>query len=291
MTVDDETGQVNDEADEPGWEVDPDDAWGLAVLEALGRQLRMQREQAGIKAATFGRAIGYGEAMVYKVEGGRRIPKQAYLLNSDKVLKANGVVAAMWEDFSKIRYPKTIRRLTELEARAVELQLYDPLTVHGLLQTPEYARALFQMRRPAYSAEQVEDAVAARMARRAAFERSPAPELSFVQDEWTLRRCLGGKLVLRRQLEHLLVVGQMSNVEIQIMPMDREEHAGVDGGIEVLKFSDGTATGRSPGIFNGRPVSEPKQLRILELRFGIVRAQALTPRESTGHIEQLLGET
>lgn len=83
----------------------------------------------------------------------------------------------------------------------------------------------------------------------------------------------------------------MPNVEIQVMPMDREEHAGVDGGIEVLKFEDGTAVGRSPGVANGRPVHDPRQLRILQLRYGIIRAQALTPRESAAFIEQLLGET
>jgi hypothetical protein len=78
---------------------------------------------------------------------------------------------------------------------------------------------------------------------------------------------------------------------IQVMPMDREEHAGVDGGIEVLKFADGSAVGRSPAVANGRPVSEPRNLRILELRYGIIRAQALTPRESRTFIDQLLGET
>jgi hypothetical protein len=75
------------------------------------------------------------------------------------------------------------------------------------------------------------------------------------------------------------------------MPVDREEHAGVDGGIEVLKFEDGTAIGRSPAVANGRPVSDLKQLRILELRHGIVRAQALTPPESTAFIESLLEES
>lgn len=63
------------------------------------------------------------------------------------------------------------------------------------------------------------------------------------------------------------------------------------GLIEVLKFNDGTAVGRSDGAFNGRPVSDPKQLRILELRYGMIRAQALPPRESLAFIEQVLGET
>ena len=58
-----------------------------------------------------------------------------------------------------------------------------------------------------------------------------------------------------------------------------------------VKFEDGTATGRSDGAFNGRPTSDPKELRILELRYSTIRAQALTPRESLAFIEQLLGET
>lgn len=60
---------------------------------------------------------------------------------------------------------------------------------------------------------------------------------------------------------------------------------------ELPKFNDGTATGRSEGAFSGRPVTDMKQLRILEMRYGIIRAEALTPRETLAFIEQLLGET
>jgi transcriptional regulator with XRE-family HTH domain len=253
--------------------------------------LKLRREAVGMRAAEFGAAVGYGEDMVYKIEGGKRIPRPDYLDRADEVLGAGGLLAAMKEDVKKVRYPKKVRDLAQMEARAVELQLYDPLNIHGLLQTPEYARSLFMMRRPAFTSDDVERGVAARVARKAVFEREPAPELSFVQEEWVLRRPLGGKMLLRQQLEHLLELGQLRNVEIQVMPMAREEHAGAEGGIEVLKFEDGSAVGRSPGVANGRPVSEPRQLRILELRYGIIRAQALPPRESLAFIEQLLGET
>ncbi|PZG94452.1 transcriptional regulator [Streptomyces sp. NTH33] len=294
MSVDGEavrTRVAPEATDEPGWEVDPDDDWALAVVATVGRQLRLRREALGMRVAEFSAAVGYGDDLVYKIESGKRIPRPEYLDAADAVLSAGGLVSEMKEDLKKVRYPKKIRDLAQLEARAVELQLYDPLNIHGLLQTPEYTRGLFQMRRPAYAADDVERGVAARMARKAVFDRDPAPELSFIQDEWTLRRRLGGRMAVRRQLEHLLEVGQLRNVEIQVMPMDREEHAGVDGGIEVLKFEDGTAVGRSPGVASGRPVSDLRQLRILELRYGIIRAQALTPRESTAFIEQLLGET
>ncbi|MGC0375092.1 helix-turn-helix domain-containing protein [Streptomyces sp. SAI-229] len=294
MSVSDEAVRVGtemDQTDEPGWEVDPDDDWALAGVATVGRQLRLRREAAGMRVNDFAVAAGYGADLVYKIETGKRIPRPEYLDTADEVLNAGGLIAAMHEDVKKVRYPKKVRDLAQLEARAVELQLYDPLHIHGLLQTPEFTRTLLTMRRPAYSTEEVERFIAARVARKAIFERDPAPDLSFVLEEWTLRRPLGGRAILRGQLEHLIKAGQLRNVELQVMPMERDEHAGVDGGIEVLKFEDGSAVGRSPAVANGRPVSDLRQLRILELRYGIIRAQALTPRESAVFIEQLLGET
>ncbi|MFH8452319.1 helix-turn-helix domain-containing protein [Streptomyces fungicidicus] len=291
MSVNGEAVRVGTGTDEPGWEVDPDDDWALAVIATVGRQLRLRREATGMRVPDFAVAVGYGEDLVYKIETGKRIPRPEYLDTADGVLDAGGLIAAMKEDVRRVRYPKKVRDLAQMEARAVELQLYDPLHIHGLLQTPEFARALLTMRRPAYSTEEVERFIAARVARKAIFERDPAPDLSFVLEEWTLRRPLGGRAILRGQLEHLLEAGQLRHVELQVMPMERDEHAGVDGGIEVLKFEDGSAIGRSPAVAGGRPVSDLRQLRILELRYGIIRAQALTPRESAVFIEHLLGET
>ncbi|WP_086769887.1 helix-turn-helix domain-containing protein [Streptomyces bobili] len=291
MSVDGEAVRLTTEADEPGWEVDPDDEWGVAVLATVGRQLRLRREAVAMRAADFAVAVGYGEDLVYKVEGGKRIPRQEYLDKADEVLGAGGLIAATWEDVKKVRYPKKVRELGKLEAQAVEVALYSNHNIHGLLQTEEHMRALFDAWLPAYSDEETERMVAARMARRSIFDRSPAPTLSFVQEEVTLRRPVGGRMVWRRQLERLLELGQLRNVSFQVMPTGCEDHFGTGGLIEVLKFPDGTAVGRSESAFSGRPVSELKQLRILELRYGMIRAQALTPRESRALVEQMLGET
>ncbi|MFG2561194.1 helix-turn-helix domain-containing protein [Streptomyces sp. NPDC048496] len=292
MRVDaDGTERSGDETDEPGWEVDPDDESGAAVVATVGRQLRLRREAAGMRAAEFGVAIGYGEDQVYKVEAGKRIPRPEYLDRADDVLGADGLITAMKKDVAEVRYPKKIRDLARMEARAVELLSYGDHNLHGLLQTDEHARALLGTRRPAYSQDELERMVAARTARRSIFDRSPAPDLSFVLEEVTLRRPIGGTMVRRQQLEHLLEVGQMRNVEIQVMPTDRWDHPGTGGKIQVLKFSDGSGVGRTEGVHGGRPVSDPRQLRVLELRYGIIRAEALTPRESLAFIEQALGET
>ncbi|KQX33227.1 DNA-binding protein [Streptomyces sp. Root63] len=289
--VGDGTERGDGGVDEPGWDVDPDDESGAAVVAAVGRQIKAWREAAGMRACELGLALGYGEDLVYKVEGGRRIPRPEFMDGVDRAVGAGGKLAAMKSDLAEVRYPKKIRELAKLEAAAVEVLAYGNSSVHGLLQTTEYARALFSMRQPAYPQEEIERAVVARMARHAIFERSPAPTLGFVLEEVVLRRPLGGKMVLRRQLEHFLSISELRNVTVQVMPLDREEHAGIDGEIQVLKFKDGTAVGRSEGAFGGRPVSEPKHVRILDLRCGMIRAQALTPPESTAFIEQVLGET
>ncbi|MFB7111145.1 helix-turn-helix domain-containing protein [Streptomyces sp. NPDC056291] len=291
MSVDGEAVRLREEADEPGWEVDPDDEWGVAVITTVGRQLKLRREAVGMRAAEFGKAVGYGEDMVYKIEGGKRIPRQDYLNTADEVLRAGGLISATWEDVKKVRYPKKVRELAKLEAQAVEIGIYESNGINGLLQISEHARALFEAMQPPYSPDEVERMVAARVARASIFKRSPAPALSFVLEEAALCRPIGGTMVKRQQLERLLEVGRLHNVVLQVMPLDCETHSGMDGRIELLKFADGSAVGRSDGAFNGRPTSDPKHLRILELRYGTIRAQALSPRESLAFIEQLLGET
>ncbi|BDD74175.1 helix-turn-helix transcriptional regulator [Streptomyces sp. ME02-6979A] len=279
------------ETDESGWEVDPDDEWGVAVITTVGRQLKLRRDAAGMRAGDFGVAVGYGEDLVYKVEGGKRIPRQEYLDRADEVLGAGGLISAAWEDVKKVRYPKKVRELGKLEGKAVEIGLYECNIIAGLLQTPEHARALIEAAQPPYSPDDVDRMVAARLARRSVYERDPAPSMHFVLEEAPLRRQVGGTMVWRQQLERLLEVGRLHNVTLQVMPTNADAHPGLDGRIELLKFPDGTAVGRSDGAFNGRPITDPKHLRIVELRYGTIRAQALSPRESLAFIETLLGET
>ncbi|MGW7789758.1 MULTISPECIES: helix-turn-helix domain-containing protein [unclassified Streptomyces] len=291
MAVDVAAEPLKDEVSERGWEVDPDDEWGIAVITTVGRQLRLRREAVGMKVGDFAKAAGYGEDLVYKIESGKRIPRPEYLDKADEVLGAGGLLSAMKEDVQKVRYPKKVRQLKELEGKAVEIGVYECNSVHGLLQTPEHARTLIGAAQPPYSADDVDRMVAARLDRQSVFERTPAPSIHFVLEEAPLRRRVGGTMVWRQQLERLLEVGRLGNVTLQVMPTNTDVHPGLDGSIELLKFSDGKAVGRSDGLFSGRPVSEPKQLRVLELQYGTIRAQALPPRESLAFIEKLLGET
>jgi transcriptional regulator with XRE-family HTH domain len=270
--------------------------WGVDeassdLLKTIGRQIKLWRERAGLTQPELGQRIGYSEDLVSSVERGRRTPQPEFLDASDDVLGAEGMLKDFKADVEKARYPRKVRDLAKIEATAVSMSAYSTHNVQGLLQTEDYARALYQMRRPLLDEDTIERYVAARVARQGIFNRWPAPILSFVQEEVTLRRPLGGRAVMRGQLERLLDLGKLRNVEIQVMPTDREDHAGMSGEILLLNPKNAPTVARLAVQSYARLVTDRNEIRTLEARYGIIRAQALTPRESLEFIEKVLGET
>lgn len=274
-------------AEEAAWEEDET----AAVLKTVGKLVKLFRERAGMTQAELGAAIGYSLELVSSVERGRRVPQPEFLSKADEVLNAGGVLAAMQKDVAEARYPKKVRDLAKLETNAVELSLYANHNMHGLLQTEEYAHALYEMRCPALPEEEVERHVAARMARQEIITRARPPMLNFVLEEVLLRRPLGGKDCLRRQLEHLLEIGRLRHVNVQVMPTDRPDHAGLGGPMELIKLREGGSVGHTETQLTNRVISKPQEVQILEIRYGIIRSQALAPRESLAFIEKLWGES
>ncbi|MCZ2525375.1 helix-turn-helix domain-containing protein [Streptomyces sp. HB2AG] len=267
---------------------DGDDS--VAFLRCFGAQVKLFRERAGLTQAQLGTRIGYGEDLVAAVERARRIPRAEFIDKADDALEAGGVLRAMKDEVARARYPGFFRDAARLEAEAVELHAYDTHVIKGLLQTEEYARAVFGMRRPLLSEDTIEQRVAARMARQEIFSRWPAPLMSFVIEEAVLRRRIGGREVQRGQLEQLLAIGQKRNVEIQVMPLDREDHAGLSGPFTLME-TDRQQRFAYVEVQNvSRLQTERTTVRGLEAQYGIIRAQALTPRESVAFIEKLLGE-
>ncbi|WP_324789127.1 helix-turn-helix transcriptional regulator [Streptomyces sp. H51] len=259
-------------------------------LRCFGRQMKLLREAAGLTQAQLGERVGYGEAQIAAVEQGRRIPKPELIDAVDRAVGARGVLAAMKEEVAKARYPSFFRRYVQLEAEAVELHAYMNHVVKGLLQIKDYARAVFQMWRPLLSEEAIEQGVATRMERQRFFTRRPAPLLSFVIDEHVLRRPLGGREVQRGQLEQLLLYGHERNIEMQVMPLDREEHAGLAGPFTLIHLENQRRMAYVEVQGLSSLHTDPKKVSSLEATYGVLRAQALTPRESLAFIEKLLGE-
>ena len=261
---------------------------GEGFLRCFGRQLRLLREREGLTRSEFGARVGYGQDQIASVELGRRIPKPELIDRADEVLGAGGVLRAMKGEVARARYPAFFRDAVRLEAEAVELHAYDALVINGLLQTEEYARAVFAMWRPQLEEPLIKERVVARMARQRVFTRRPVPNLSFVIDEAALNRPLGGEAVWRGQLEQVLLVGQMRNVEIQVMPVSRQEHAGLAGPFTLMETKEGQRIAYTEVQGDSRVHTERDTVRKLEGTYGTIRAQALTPSESLAMVENLL---
>jgi hypothetical protein len=136
----------------------------------------------------------------------------------------------------------------------------------------------------------MEQRVAARLARQEIFSRRPAPHLSFVIEEAVLLRPLGGEAVWRGQLEYLMLMAEKRNVVIQVMPLSRQEHAGLAGPFTLMEAKDGRRIAYTEVQGDSRVHTERRKVRELERTYGIRRAQAHTPTESLALIEKLLGE-
>ncbi|MFJ3824866.1 helix-turn-helix domain-containing protein [Streptomyces nodosus] len=263
---------------------------GTGILRVFGRQLKRFRLRAGLERAELGARTGYSVSTIAAYEQGRRVPPPRFIDAADELLDAGGVLQEMKEEVARAQYPAFFRDAARLEAEAIELHAYDTHVVKGLLQTQDYARAVFAMRRPLLDEETIEQRVAARMLRQEIFSRWPAPLMSFVIEESALRRPIGGTDVHRGQLEQILMIGQNRNVEIQVMPLHREDHAGLAGPFTLIETTTGRRIAYAEVQKSSYLYTERTPVRELEAQYGIIRAQALTPRESMAYIEGLLGE-
>ncbi|MFI9112398.1 helix-turn-helix domain-containing protein [Streptomyces venezuelae] len=275
----------------------PSEVDGTAHLfRALGKIIKVLRKNAGLSQAELADITHCGEDLISSMERGVRTPQPDFLLRADPVLKAGGVLIAAVDDVrdalarARVRHPDWFRSFARAEAEAVALHYYEVQAVPGILQTPAYAEAVFRHRRPLYDEETIEKRLADRLARQVILEKWPAPTMSFVIEESVLRRPLGGREAFRKQLRRLVEVARMRTAHLQIMPTDREEHPALGGAFTLLTPKGRREVAYTESYGHPRLITDPEEVRMYTERYGIIRAQALTPRESLELIEKMLGE-
>lgn len=288
---------ANSEPDERRPERPAEEDGTAHLFRAVGKQIKVLRVRAGMSQKELGSAAHCGEDLISAMERGVRTPQPEFLELADPLLGAGGVLIAAVEDVreaqkkARTRHPEWYRGYAKMEAEALELHLYANQGVPGLLQTEDYARGVFSKRRPLLSEETVEKRVSDRLARQQIFERRPGPTCSFVLEEAVLQRPIGGHDVHIGQLGQLLRYGRMRNVEIQVLPTTCEEHPNMDGAFNLL-VPKGQHHQVAYTEAQGYPklITDPEEVRLIADRYGIMRAMALTPRESLDLIEKMLGE-
>ncbi|RLL70114.1 helix-turn-helix transcriptional regulator [Streptomyces sp. Z26] len=266
------------------------------LFRALGRQIKLLRERAGLTQRELGDRLGYGENLISSVERGRRVAQPELLDAVDELLDAGGLLSAAKEDVerakakARVKHPAWFRDYAGLEREADAISFFSTVTVPGLLQTEEYARVTFAVRRPLLDGETIEQRVTARLVRQEILTRWPSPLVTAVIDESVLRRAIGGQESQRGQLKHLLKMSRLRCITVQVLPLACEENAGVDGPFTLLTPNGKPQVGYLEVQGISRLITEQAEVRMLAERYGSIRGQALTPSDSAALIDRLLGE-
>lgn len=280
------------------WPETPAEADGTAHLfGTLRKQIKLLRQARGFSQKELADKVHCSMELVSAIERGTRLPQPDFLRLADEALDAGGLLKAAIEEVEKAltkartRHPEWYRGQAAMEAEALELHFYANHGMPGLLQTPEHAYAVFTDRRPLLDRETIETRVSDRLDRQKVFERQPMPIISYVLEEVILDRPIGGDEAHQTQLRRLLDVGRMRNVEIQVMPTHREEHPNLGTAFNLLvPKRQNHQVGYTEAQGYPRLITDAAEVRTLADRYGIMRAVALTPRESLALIERKLAE-
>lgn len=216
----------------------------------LGSQLRRLREANGISREDAGYSIRGSGSKISRLELGRvgfkerdvsdlltlyKVTDEAERATFlDMVRKSNE--PGWWHRYSDL-VPSWFQDYVGLEESASRIQTYEIQFVPGLLQTENYARAIATQGRPEASDQEVERRVRLRMQRQRLFQQPRAPRLWAVIDESVLHRPIGGRKVLREQIEHLLDVTKLPTISLQIVPLAVGRSA-AEGAFTILRFAE-----------------------------------------------------
>ncbi|MFF9765606.1 helix-turn-helix domain-containing protein [Streptomyces sp. NPDC014636] len=221
--------------------------WGGApsVLRMiLGRQLEELRTRAGLGYAEAGAAIGVSHSTIRRMEAAK--VARLRLADAEKLLQVYGVTdqeeidtflqsvreankRGWWHTYRDVM-PEWFAAYLSLEQAALQMRAYENQFVHGLLQTEDYARALLTAAEPHASTETTERRLALRMRRQEVLARPTPPRLWVVMDETALRRPVGGPEVMRAQIDHLIEVGRLPHITVQLMPFANGPHPALPAG-------------------------------------------------------------
>lgn len=217
----------------------------------LGAQLRRLRTQAGVSREDAADTIRASAWKIHRLENGQVSYKERDIID---LLRHYGVTDAVeidtflalareanmpgwWTAYSDL-LPQWFRAYVDLEAVAAQIRSYEALFVPGLLQTEEYMRALMRGTLRDTRPEEIERRVRLRLDRQRLLTRPDAPRLWAVVDEAALRRPVGGRQVLRAQIERLIEATTLPRVSLQVLPFSAGAHPAMVGAFSILRFAE-----------------------------------------------------
>ncbi|MFJ3980407.1 helix-turn-helix domain-containing protein [Streptomyces fungicidicus] len=219
----------------------------------LGAELRALRTSANLTSGEAARLAGWHQSKVSRIETGTsgvkpadvRLLLDVYGVGDPQLRQLLLVLSGSGDDGGRHHWwhayrgvlPPTYRDFISLESQASAMRTLETTVIPGLLQTPEYARAVTEAALEGASEERLDALVEVRLARQDVLRTEPPLELSAVLDEAVLRREVGGPGVMSRQLNRLVEAARLPQVRLQVLPFTAGAHIGVTGPFVIFSFS------------------------------------------------------
>jgi len=252
---------------------------GASPAHFFGAEVRRAREAAGMTLAGLGALVPCDASTVSRVESGLLSPTERFANTCDEAFPQMGGWFTRFYNNSPRwdgPYPRWFADWVDAEGRASVLRTWQPMLVPGLLQTAEYARALFKAWQTTGDDDEVENLVTARINRQRIFNQPKPPSFWAVIDEGVLRRCIGSAKVMHDQLVHLAEMAERPPIKIHVIPAEVGAHIGLLGAFSIAGFP-----GDAPGIVyfetpdEGQTTKDPATVAKIILTFDTLRSEAL----------------
>jgi transcriptional regulator with XRE-family HTH domain len=233
----------------------------------LGAELRELRNKTGLSTQKVAQQLGWSASTLNRIEnGGRNISGEdvsALLVlyevtgqERDRLLElAREADQPGWWERASSALPPQLTALIGFESEAIRITDMSLALIPGLLQIPEYTRAL--LAGSGVSKPEIETLVVARLGRQALLSKPNPPQFLAILDEAVLRRPVGGRDVMAAQLRHIITASQRPNVTVQVIPFGCGVHAGLNGSYLLLEFTKARTLVHLEHLRSGIFVDEP----------------------------------
>ncbi|MEV6984356.1 helix-turn-helix transcriptional regulator [Sphaerisporangium sp. NPDC051017] len=264
----------------------------MSPAQRFGRELVRCRKEKGLSQARLAERLGCSPSLIGHIETGNRKPQLDFAEGCDRAFglsESKRFVRLYRQVAESPSGPEWfLRWQEEIEPRAVTLRTWDPLLIPGLLQTEEYARAVFRGHL-ATSEREVEEQVRARMQRSLILDRDDPPVLWVLIDEWVLRRPIGRPEIMREQFAHLAAIASRRHVTVQFVPFDNPCTDGLMSGFAIAEMADAPTTVSVESAGTGEVSADAEVVSVIVGRYDTIRAQAYRPGESLELIKEAVG--
>lgn len=270
----------------------------VVLRKEIGRRLRVARGEADLNIVEAAKRLEIAASSLSRFENGTG-PVTVHLVRSmmdiydqrlDDVLDLirQARTKGWWKQFGI-----SDKDFVALETGASRVSIYEITFVPGLLQTADYAKALFQSSTNARSEEWIANRLAVRLTRQERLtDEDHALDLDAVVHEFTLRHPVGGPAVMRTQLQHLTLIRELPTVTLRVLPASVTSNEAMHGGFTILDFP----TPGQPSIgyvthaFGESRHDKSEYVQPAKLRFAHLRSLALEPAESAALIDRVAEE-